>query len=117
MVQHPCYDMWSVSAAWCGHRAQEQHEFSVHWVPRRTIVCDRVLAEEGVAGDVVAEDYPLVWVPLDSDLLSLELPSAFQANPLCRYEMPVTAAAPLMIILSRPQHCICGACQRKVKIL
>jgi len=63
-------------------RAQEEHEFSVHWVPRRTVVCDRVLAEEGVAGDVVAEDYPLAWVPLDSDLLSLELPSAFQVRQL-----------------------------------
>ncbi len=58
----------------------------MHWVPRRMVVCDRVLAEEGVAGDVVAEDYPLAWIPLDSDLLSLELPSAFQVLRLHRHQ-------------------------------
>ena len=68
----------------------------MHWVPRRTVVCDRVLAEEGVAGDVVAEDYPLAWVPLDSDLLSLELPAAFEVHrlswpqPLCFVHAHVT---------------------------
>ena len=60
----------------------------MHWVPRRTVVCDRVLAEEGVAGDIVAEDYPLAWVPLDSDLLSLELPSAFQVPALRWLHLP-----------------------------
>ena len=61
-------------------RVGEQHDFSVFWVPRRSVVCDKVLEDEGVMGDVLAEDFPLDWVPLDKDLLSLELDSAFQAR-------------------------------------
>lgn len=61
-------------------RGGEQHEFSVYWVPQRSIVCDKVLEEEGVTGDVLAEAFPLDWVPLDRDLLSLELGSAYKAG-------------------------------------
>ena len=61
-------------------RAGAQHEYSVYWVPRRTTVCDRVLEAEGLAGDVLVEDFPLSWVPLDRDLLSLELDTAFRVG-------------------------------------
>ncbi|CAD0085631.1 unnamed protein product, partial [Aureobasidium mustum] len=53
------------------------HEFSVFWVPRRTLVSDRILEENGVLGEVTIGECPLFLIPLESDLLSLELEDAF----------------------------------------
>jgi vacuolar protein sorting-associated protein 33A len=56
---------------------QNDHEFSIFWVPRRTLVCDQILEEEGVLGDVNIAEFPLYFVPLEKDLLSLELDESF----------------------------------------
>ncbi|KAI4756779.1 Sec1-like protein [Aureobasidium sp. EXF-3400] len=53
------------------------HEFSVFWVPRRTLVSDRILEENGVLGEVTIGECPLFLIPLEPDLLSLELEDAF----------------------------------------
>lgn len=36
----------------CADRGPVQHEFSVFWVPRRSIAVERVLEDEGVYGEV-----------------------------------------------------------------
>lgn len=54
-----------------------EHEFSVFWVPRRTLVSNQILEEEGVIGDVSVAEFPLYFLPLENDVLSLELPDAF----------------------------------------
>eukprot|EP00842_Homolaphlyctis_polyrhiza_P002472 jgi/Hompol1/3225/HPOL_006412-RA len=48
-------------------------DFTIYFVPRRTFVCDRILEEEGVFGDITLGEYHLDIVPLEEDLLSLEL--------------------------------------------
>lgn len=63
-------------------RGAGQIEHVVHFVPGRTIVCEKVLQEEGVYGDCTLADYPLYFIPFDSDVLSLELDSAFRV-PSC----------------------------------
>ncbi|KAH7060881.1 vacuolar sorting protein-like protein [Macrophomina phaseolina] len=55
------------------HNGMVDHEFSVFWVPRRTLVSDQVLEEAGVLGEVNVAEWPLNFVPLSDDLLSLEL--------------------------------------------
>ncbi|KAL8920951.1 MAG: hypothetical protein Q9208_005977 [Pyrenodesmia sp. 3 TL-2023] len=54
-----------------------EHDFSVIWVPRRTLVSDRVLEEAGVLGDTAVEVLPSHFVPLDQDVLSLALDDPF----------------------------------------
>ena len=54
-----------------------EHEFSVVWVPRRTIVSDKILEESGVLGDLSVEVLPLYFIPLEQDLLSLCLEDSF----------------------------------------
>ena len=49
------------------------HEFSVFWVPRRTLVCNKILEEAGVLGDISVEELPLYFIPLEQDVLSMEL--------------------------------------------
>ena len=41
-------------------------------------MCDKILEESGVLGDVSIEVYPLHFIPLEQDLLSLCLDEAFR---------------------------------------
>lgn len=54
-----------------------EHEFSIFWVPRRTLVSNQILEDEGVVGDVNVAELPLLFLPLENDVLSLELEDAF----------------------------------------
>jgi hypothetical protein len=49
----------------------------IYFAPGRTAVCERVLEEEGVYGDLIIGDYHLDLIPLDTDLLSFEYRNAF----------------------------------------
>ena len=53
------------------------HEFSIVWTPRRTLVSDQILGEAGILGDVNIHEYPLYFIPLAEDFLSLELDNTF----------------------------------------
>lgn len=49
-------------------------------MPRRTMVCEKVFQEEGIFGDVTLAEYPLDFIPFDSDIISLELDTAYKAS-------------------------------------
>jgi len=57
--------------------SQIDHEFSIFWVPRRTLVCDKILEDQGVLGDVGVAEFALYFIPLERDVLSLELEESF----------------------------------------
>lgn len=63
-----------------------QHTYTILLVPRATALCRRVLEDEGVLGDVQLVEYPLRWIPLEPDVLSLEMGDAakeiFLVRPL-----------------------------------
>lgn len=42
-------------------------------MPRRTLVSDQLLEEAGVLGEASVSEWPLYFVPLADDVLSLEL--------------------------------------------
>ncbi|KAI9320900.1 Sec1-like protein [Dichotomocladium elegans] len=48
-------------------------DFTLCFVPQRTRVCERVLEEEGVFGSITIADYAMDWIPLEDDLISMEL--------------------------------------------
>ncbi|OAP63522.1 hypothetical protein AYL99_02749 [Fonsecaea erecta] len=54
-----------------------EHEISVCWVPRRTLVSNRILEDEGILGDVNVSELPIYFLPLEDDMLSLELDESF----------------------------------------
>lgn len=58
--------------------SQSPHEFHIFWVPRRTLLSDKVLEEAGVLGDTTVAELPLFFFPLEKDLLSLELDDSFR---------------------------------------
>lgn len=55
-----------------------QREYFVYFVPRRTVVCEKILEEEKVHDLLTIGEYPLYVVPLDEDILSFELDLAFK---------------------------------------
>lgn len=54
-----------------------EHEFSIFFAPRRTLVSNAVMEEAGITGDVNVAEFPLYFMPLEQDVLSLELNDAF----------------------------------------
>jgi hypothetical protein len=62
------------------------HDFTIIWIPRRNLVSDQLLEEAGVLGDCTIHEYPLYFVPLSEDLLSLELQDAFSDLYLVRIQ-------------------------------
>ncbi|KAK9808509.1 hypothetical protein WJX73_003066 [Symbiochloris irregularis] len=54
------------------------HEFAVFFMPRKTTLCEHIFQQEGVFGDIVVGEFPVDFIPFDSDVLSLELPTAFR---------------------------------------
>lgn len=68
------------------HTLNSPRDISIFFSPKRTLVCERVLEEEGVLGDVKIGDYLVDLIPLDSDLLSFEFPDSFRQLFLVRYE-------------------------------
>ena len=58
-------------------QSKSEPDFAIIWVPRRTLVSDKILEEAGVLGDVSVEELDLQFVPLEQDVLSLELEESF----------------------------------------
>ncbi|OIT28691.1 vacuolar protein-sorting-associated protein 33-like protein, partial [Nicotiana attenuata] len=50
-----------------------QREYFVYFVPRRAVVCEKILEEEKVHHLLTIGEYPLNLIPLDEDVLSFEL--------------------------------------------
>ncbi|KAL8714816.1 MAG: hypothetical protein Q9220_001329 [cf. Caloplaca sp. 1 TL-2023] len=70
-----------------------EHEFSVIWVPRRTLVSNKLLEEAGVLGDISVEELPLHFVPVDQDILSLAYDDPFGDLYMRKYPTSIFLAA------------------------
>ncbi|OAL67816.1 vacuolar sorting protein [Trichophyton rubrum] len=55
-----------------------EHEFSVFWVPRRTLVSNQILEEEGVIGDVSVAEFPLSF----NEILRLQFNKDHNPQPI-----------------------------------
>ncbi|XP_057277258.1 vacuolar protein sorting-associated protein 33A isoform X2 [Pezoporus wallicus] len=56
-----------------------QRDFHILFVPRRSLLCEQWLKEQGVLGSFIhREQYSLDLIPFDGDLLSMEAESAFK---------------------------------------
>lgn len=54
-------------------------EYSIFFVPRRSLLCDKFLQEAGILGDVVVDEFHLDLIPFDEDILSLEMNDSFRS--------------------------------------
>lgn len=53
-------------------------QYGIIFVPRRSRVCEEKLKEKGVRGDVVMDELNLDFLPIDTDLLSMESNECFR---------------------------------------
>ncbi|EKD19195.1 uncharacterized protein L3040_009364 [Drepanopeziza brunnea f. sp. 'multigermtubi'] len=79
--------------------SQTGHEFSIFWVPRRTLVSEKILEEAGVLGDTSIAEFPLYFLPLEKDLLSLELDDSFADLYLRRDPTPTYLLARALMLI------------------
>lgn len=79
--------------------SQTGHEFHIFWVPRRTLVSDKLLEASGVLGDVNIHELPLYFFPLERDVLSLELDDSFRDLFLLKDTTPAFLIAKALMII------------------
>ena len=58
-------------------RHEPPRNYSLCFVPRRSILCEKVLADEGVLELIHVRELPLPFFVLEEDILSLEQPGSF----------------------------------------
>ncbi|TYZ67716.1 hypothetical protein PybrP1_002183 [[Pythium] brassicae (nom. inval.)] len=61
-----------------GGDGSARKRFHLYFVSRRTLVCDEILKKEGVFGSLSIGEYRLDLIPLDDDVLTLELDGCFK---------------------------------------
>lgn len=59
-------------------RSGNHYDHYIFFTPRQTLVCERALKDTGVYGNCVIGEFHLNLVPLDSDVMSMELPLSFK---------------------------------------
>uniref|UniRef100_A0A673TZF4 Vacuolar protein sorting-associated protein 33B n=1 Tax=Suricata suricatta TaxID=37032 RepID=A0A673TZF4_SURSU len=67
--------------------AGRTRKYKVIFSPQKFHACEMVLEEEGVYGDVSCDEWAFSLLPLDVDLLSMELPEFFRDYFLMSYEL------------------------------
>ena len=53
-------------------------EYHIVFVPRKSLLCEKRLIQKGVFGSLSCHSLPIYLFPLDTDLLSMEIPSSFR---------------------------------------
>ena len=77
------------------------HDFAIIWAPRRTRVSDMVLEEHSVLGEATISEFALNFIPLEPDVLSLELESSFSDLYLKKDPTSVFASAHALMLLQK----------------
>uniref|UniRef100_A0A8C9B836 Vacuolar protein sorting-associated protein 33B n=1 Tax=Phocoena sinus TaxID=42100 RepID=A0A8C9B836_PHOSS len=67
--------------------AGRTRKYKVIFSPQKFYACEMVLEEEGIYGDVSCDEWAFSLLPLDVDLLSMELPEFFRDYFLMSHEL------------------------------
>ncbi|XP_044135433.1 vacuolar protein sorting-associated protein 33B [Bufo gargarizans] len=53
-------------------------KYKIIFSPQKFYTCDMILEQEGVYGDVTSDEWPFYLLPLDDDIISMELPEFYR---------------------------------------
>lgn len=59
--------------------SQNRKQFNLYCVPRRSLIAERMLEESGIYGDIFVDEFPIDFISLENDLLSMEIPDSFSS--------------------------------------
>ncbi|XP_017691698.1 PREDICTED: vacuolar protein sorting-associated protein 33B isoform X2 [Lepidothrix coronata] len=62
-------------------------KYKIIFSPQKFYACEMVLEEEGVFGDVTCDEWSFYLLPLDEDIISMELPEFFRDYFLMSHEL------------------------------
>ncbi|XP_043536403.1 vacuolar protein sorting-associated protein 33B isoform X4 [Chiloscyllium plagiosum] len=62
-------------------------KYKIIFTPQKFFMCETVLEEEGIFGDVTFDEWAFYLLPLDDDIISMELPEFFRDYFLMTYEL------------------------------
>lgn len=69
---------WVAKQIKAHERSGNHYDHHIFFTPRQTLVCERALKDTGVYGNCVIGEFHLNLVPLDSDIMSMELPTSYK---------------------------------------
>ncbi|KAM4744071.1 vacuolar protein sorting-associated protein 33B isoform 2-T2 [Anableps anableps] len=73
--------------------------YKIIFTPQKFYACEAVLEEQGVFGDVTTDEWAFYLLPLDEDVISLELPEFFRDNFLAGDQRWVRTAGSALHLL------------------
>jgi hypothetical protein len=76
-------------------------QFHVYFVPSRSVVCEQIFEDEGALQHTTFSEFNLGLVPLDADVLSLEMPSVFRE---CELDGDTSSLSSVARALTKLQH-------------
>ncbi|XP_041811827.1 vacuolar protein sorting-associated protein 33B isoform X1 [Chelmon rostratus] len=71
---------WICDVANADKAAGRFRRYKIIFTPQKFYACEAVLEEQGIFGDVTTDEWAFYLLPLDDDIISLELPEFFRDN-------------------------------------
>ncbi|XP_047218865.1 vacuolar protein sorting-associated protein 33B [Girardinichthys multiradiatus] len=79
--------------------AEKYRRYKIIFTPQKFYACEALLEEQGIFGDVTTDEWAFYLLPLDDDVISLELPEFFRDNFLAGDQRWVRTAGSALHLL------------------
>ncbi|TKS69475.1 Vacuolar protein sorting-associated protein 33B [Collichthys lucidus] len=90
---------WICDVANADKAAGKFRRYKIIFTPQKFYACEAVLEEQGIFGDVTTDEWAFNLLPLDDDIISLELPEFFRDNFLAGDQRWVRTAGSALHLL------------------
>lgn len=90
---------WICDVANADKAAGRFRRYKIIFTPQKFYACEAVLEEQGIFGDVTTDEWAFYLLPLDDDIISLELPEFFRDNFLAGDQRWVRTAGSALHLL------------------
>ncbi|KAM8876699.1 vacuolar protein sorting-associated protein 33B isoform 1-T2 [Synchiropus picturatus] len=90
---------WICEVANSDRAAGKFRRYKIIFTPQKFYVCDAILEEQGLFGDVTTDEWAFYLLPLDDDIISLELPEFFRDNFLAGDQRWIRTASSALHLL------------------
>ncbi|KAK2854276.1 hypothetical protein Q5P01_006937 [Channa striata] len=90
---------WICDVANADKAAGKCRRYKIIFTPQKFYACEAVLEEQGIFGDVTTDEWAFYLLPLDEDIISLELPEFFRDNFLAGDQRWVRTASSALNLL------------------